>query len=236
MVTSFGFCDGHFDIEDSASVSAYYYPFRHIGDTNAILKATLYYEKSLFYYQAQLSQANSPYAFPTLGSAMTISMKHYGQVRGFPKRSGGEDFYLLNKLSKIGKVKGVANAEVQIQARVSERVPFGTGPAVKTIMEKIAGNETITYYSPTLFLALKKVLQSISIFWHDSAWPNHFDRHIHQALLDAGLPDFIDKRRQQDKTLKQFEKSFHDWFDAFQTLKFIRRLDAVHDRIELDKL
>ena len=62
------------------------------------------YEYSLRYYVAGLTYAQSPYAFHTIGSTMAVNAEHYASVRGFPRREAGEDFYLLNKLAKVGSV------------------------------------------------------------------------------------------------------------------------------------
>ncbi len=69
-----------------------------------VFLATQLYELSLRYYVAGMKFARSPYAFHTIGSSMAVSPVHYARVRGFPKREAGEDFYLLNKLAKLGSV------------------------------------------------------------------------------------------------------------------------------------
>ena len=48
----------------------------------------------------------------------------------------GEDFYLLQQLSKTGcKIEMIEEAFVFPSDRVSDRVPFGTGKAVRDIVE-----------------------------------------------------------------------------------------------------
>ena len=64
--------------------------------------ATALYELRLHHYVLGLEYAGSPYAYHTLGSCLAVKADAYAQVRGFPKRAGAEDFYLLNKLAKLG--------------------------------------------------------------------------------------------------------------------------------------
>ena len=87
-----------------------------MGDDN-IYAATKRYEQALTYYVEQLQQAGSPYAFHTLGSCIATPLSYYCHARGFPKKSGGEDFYLLNKLAKLGKILTVDSCILQIESR-----------------------------------------------------------------------------------------------------------------------
>ena len=44
------------------------------------------------YYVAGLAMAGSGYAHHSLGSTIAVHAKSYAAVRGYPKRSAGEDF------------------------------------------------------------------------------------------------------------------------------------------------
>ncbi|MCP4044824.1 MAG: hypothetical protein GY732_02400, partial [Gammaproteobacteria bacterium] len=115
-----------------AKNAALLYPFHHNddeGDTKNgdVILATQLYELSLRYYVAGMRFAGSPYAFHTIGSTMAVNADHYARVRGFPKRAAGEDFYLLNKLAKVGSVLQLASGPdckpIVIESRRSDRVP-----------------------------------------------------------------------------------------------------------------
>ena len=81
------------------------FPFLHVpGTAPAIDRATTLYELRLHQYVLGLEYAASPYAHHTLGSCLAVKADAYAQVRGFPKRAGAEDFYLLNKLAKLGAI------------------------------------------------------------------------------------------------------------------------------------
>ena len=88
---------------DPQTDSAGIYPFLHtISEDPGILQAQNLYDLSLRYYVDGLSWAGSDSAFHTVGSTLVVNSRHYAQVRGFPQKNAGEDFYLLNKLGKTG--------------------------------------------------------------------------------------------------------------------------------------
>ncbi len=82
-------------------------------------------------------------------------------MRGFPKREAGEDFYLLNKLAKVGTVlelaEGPDNEAIRIESRRSDRVPFGTGAAVNRITALADPLGEFRFYDPSVFELLKAV-------------------------------------------------------------------------------
>lgn len=220
---------------NSEQCSAIVFNFTHTtADDGPVSKATAIYEQQIKYYRDQLERAGSPYAFYTLGSCLACSANYYAQVRGFPKKAGAEDFYLLNKLAKLGKIHFAKDRLVTLAARLSDRVPFGTGPAVQRISEQLNHREhqaaehasRLPYYNPAIFDQLKWLLESVDGFWLEEAttWAKTASP-VKEALIQAGFEDFLAKRRQQDKSTAQFRQSFNIWFDAFQTLKFVRRLE-----------
>jgi hypothetical protein len=85
------------------------------------------YERALRHYVAGLRWAGSPYAFHSIGSTLAMHAEAYAAVRGCPRRPGGEDFHLLNKLRKVGAVHTLPGAPIRLSARRSSRTPYGTG-------------------------------------------------------------------------------------------------------------
>jgi len=225
----------HFQLPKRKNVSAFTHPFQHIGEDNDTLTATLIYEKCLRYYKRQLALAGSPYAFYTLGSTTTFSVEHYTKVRGFPKRAGAEDFYMLNKLAKVGTIMESGD-KILITARLSDRVPFGTGPAVTNILEKCHNRDCIRYYAPEIFFELKRVLDAIQDIWVRRNYEDVLSPLAAEALKEAKFDHFLQQRFKQDLSFEQFKKHFHDWFDAFQTLKFVRHLRNHYDDIDINTL
>lgn len=224
----------------SSEASAAVFATKHIspGGNTDVYRATQLYERALDYYVCGLHWAGSPYAFPTIGSAVAIRAKAYCEARGFPKKAGGEDFYLLNKLAKLGAVSYIREIQIAIESRVSTRVPFGTGPAVEKILALANPDEHFTYYAPKVFLALRQWISHIPNIWgciqqQENPLANLPD-FIQNALNQANIDELWGHIERQIKTAGECERAIHHWFDAFQTLKFIRRLqDSCYPALPL---
>ncbi len=218
-----------------AAVAAVF-PFRHVpGTEEACNTATALYELRLHQYVLGLEYAGSPYAYHTLGSCLAIRANAYAQVRGFPQRAGAEDFYLLNKLAKLGPIARLHGNCIALQSRRSSRVPFGTGPAVAAILATEHPQEAAIFYHPRCFAALRALLASLPELAHA---PNQditqlLIRHgldqtlatpAQLALAAQGIATALAHCQRQSTSSAQFLRQFHQWFDAFRTLKFIHAL------------
>ncbi|MGV0036288.1 MAG: hypothetical protein ACNYPE_15555 [Candidatus Azotimanducaceae bacterium WSBS_2022_MAG_OTU7] len=164
--------EDYFDIAPASTAAAFIYPFKHFA-IPALELPILLYEISMLYYAAGLRWANSPYAYPTIGSTISCSVERYASVRGFPKRNTGEDFYLLNKLRKTGEIKLGNGEPIVIKGRFSDRVPIGTGQAIKAIHNLHSPIAEFTVEHPDCFSTLKHFLNWLMLFLPHSqnAWP-----------------------------------------------------------------
>jgi hypothetical protein len=220
----------------NAGAAAAVFPFRHVPGLDASCnRATALYELRLYHYVLGLEYAGSPYAFHTLGSALAISANAYAQVRGFPRRDGAEDFYVLNKLAKVGAVARLQGACIQLDSRRSARVPFGTGPAVDAILSGSDPHNAALFYHPTCFAALRAVLKNVSdlalapaqddaLSYLTRGMAPDLAQHTQAALTAMNVSTALHHCRQHGKTAAQFERHFHQWFDGFRTLKFVHAL------------
>lgn len=135
----------------------YYHPLSH---DEALDRPLLRYECYMRHYLLGLLRIGSPYAFTALGSAMVFPLWAYRRVGGITPLLGGEDFYLLQKFAKTGRIATqfvepyrTQGMVVRPQGRNSSRVPFGTGPA---IAKGIAAMEdSYPFYSNEGFAAVK---------------------------------------------------------------------------------
>lgn len=197
--------------------------FHHKSENLVLHTANQQYENALRYFVAGLKYANSPYAFFTIGSILVFQAQAYAMVRGFPKRSAGEDFYLLNKLAKIGEVEFFEHISIIIDARNSDRVPFGTGPAVSEIMVLNQNEQVYCYYHPQLFNYLKSCLAAFECLYQYrdnlAVWFDNLPEKVSTVLIEQGLDSFVFKHTKVTK--KQFDKQLFVWFDAFRTMKFL---------------
>jgi hypothetical protein len=207
--------------ENSAGVLA----FKHIaGIDEAINAATRLYDQSLHHYVHGLQQAGSTYAFHTIGSCLVLHADLYIQVRGFPIRPAGEDFYLLNKLNKLAPVINLDNTEIHIESRLSNRVPFGTGPAV----EKLLNSENAAiFYHPACFSVLREWLKYLDDMAEAGQFflPRHPDtrvqRYLQELVTEFAIADTVHKLFTNHKSRSARVNHLHQWFDGFKTLKAI---------------
>ena len=218
----------HLEKDCSAGV----FCFEHVsGDNEPVNSATQLYQQRLQYYVDGLQFAGSPYAFHTIGSCLLVDMTAYCKVRGFPTRAAGEDFYLLNKLAKMGKVKTLPPV-IDIQSRLSQRVPFGTGPAVEQIVSDKLNADSYPIYNPQIFVLLKALLTRLSSI--SGAELNTIEDSLNvdgqsEAFLAAsGFFTTCAKWQKQNYSQTHLLKATNDWFDAFRTLKFVHYMRDNH--------
>jgi hypothetical protein len=196
-----------------------------------IQKAICAYEIFLRYFLLGLRYAGSPYAFHSIGSTMVTTDDAYLAVRGMNRREAGEDFYFLNKLAKIGPIHTIRETKVYPSARISIRVPFGTGSAVDKMTSGLVTEQR--FYDPIVFQVVKDWLMLME---------QSFSCSENQILTEArnihsGLADFLMARkfptvwtniRSNLKDLKTYKRQFHNWFDGFETLKLINHLTGEY--------
>jgi hypothetical protein len=210
------------------------FPFWHEpGGERQMDRATALYEIRLRYFQRGLQWAHSPYAFHTVGSTMVVDALSYALVRGVPRRRAGEDFYLLNKLSKLRPLAHLQGAPIRLRSRLSERVPFGTGSE----SAKLVRGAELELYHPDCFTAVRQLMQVLRRLSGAGAAPgstvsrpvvsdllaamNPVVRRFleHQGALDA-WPGIVAQAPSPVARLRRL----HDWFDGFRTLKLIHYL------------
>ena len=204
-------------------ISALTYPFSHRGETPQLEKIIDIYDAKLRAYVAGLVAAGSPYAFHTIGSTIAINPQSYAEVRGFPKRSAGEDFYILNKLAKTGRVERPATGPISLDARLSDRVPFGTGPAMLKLKNENDPEAVAVFYHPMVFSCLALFLTSMPSF---ASIPESepYGKHVNAAAQQVGIEQFQRHVEKQRLVGDACQAHFNIWFDAFRTLKFIHAL------------
>lgn len=244
--------DNYFNLPTLVAVSeppcaAIIYPFEHQPEQGYEQSMALY-EFSLRYYVGRLAWAGSPYAFHTIGSLIAVNPLAYAQVRGIPKRAGAEDFYLLNKLAKVGTVISLESPSIKIAGRPSHRVPFGTGPALSKLQDMSDSLNDYTYYHPEIFQLLKQVLTIVKSIEYTIGSIEMFFELLQNKMSKDHAKQVVSvlKRLNIEKQYRhlaskpdaaQFIVAFHTWFDAFVTLRFIHEMrDLAYPNIPLDTL
>ncbi len=186
------------------------------------------YEAYLGYFRRMLKEIGFPYYHQTIGSAFAVSADAYVKVGGMGRQQGGEDFYFLHKVFELGSVKELDNAEVYPLARYSDRVPFGTGPALQRIMDQPEG--ILNTYSKGSFRELKRLFDRVDSFYKTDKEEVTFQiENLHPALLEY-LKEIDFRRMIEDcngnsARLDTFRKRFFHHFNAFRIVKY---LNFVH--------
>ena len=192
-------------------------------------RAIINYEIFLHYYVLALKYAKSPYAYHTVGSTMCCTADAYAAVNGMVRREAGEDYYFLQKLAKYGDIIEIDGTTVSPSSRSSWRVPFGTGKKMSELLK--SDDLEIPLYNPKIFILLKKFLIILkeAIEARSSAQnileqSKELSSTLHTFLtgkkFDSVWPNLLKNNPDERRLTKQF----HNWFDAFATLKLVHYL------------
>ena len=191
------------------------YYHRLTGDERAD-RAVLRYEIYLRSYALNLLAIGSPYAFTAVGSAIVARVGALRKIGGITPVSSGEDFYLLQKLRKMGEV-GTWNAEcVYPAARFSDRVPFGTGPAM--LRGAVGDWESYPIYDWRSFAKIGDTYRQLDRLYEEEI-DNDFIRFLRMQFKCV---DLWGPLRKNSRTLAQFRHSFHEKADGLRILQFLR--------------
>lgn len=181
----------------------------------------VHYELFLRYYLHGLRWSGFPHAFHTVGSSMAVRAGPYQRQGGMNRRKAGEDFYFLQKIIPLGSFSELRSTTVFPSARVSYRVPFGTG---RSMADWLAGDKNPgLVYDPRVFQSLAILFTRLKLF-RDDVQPSSL-RDLPPSLQDfLKQQNFIHRLaefRANTSSLQAFKKRFFHWFNAFKTLKYI---------------
>jgi len=211
--------------------------FRHQKATDAkTQKAIDEYEFFIKDYSACLKKIGTPHWPWALGPTLVCSAHGYAASGGMNKRLAGEDFYFLQSLVKLhiqqtansleAKDFPVLDCTVYPQARFSDRVLFGTGKKLQSI---VAGEETVAPYPKIVY---EKIEHLLDLFLQTQGSPIDFFVAVQEKLPDVW--NFLEKEnfvtvwekiyRQNSKSASRVYASFHNWFDGLKILRLIHFL------------
>jgi hypothetical protein len=203
------------------------------------------YELFLRYQRLGLLWAGSPYAYHSVGSTISIDARSYAAVRGFPKKMAGEDFYLLNKLAKVGGIHSLDGDPIVLSGRISDRVPFGTGRAMSQLVPRDFDHESYSFPDPRAFDVLRIWVDLLERWIHAASThelaPNRIEETIEADIrraLPASVAFWVERemlRGIADRLAAgggkagagvegHAARAVHGWFDSFRTMMFLRGL------------
>jgi Glycosyl transferase family group 2 len=219
---------------DRTAAALYFYEHRFEAEPDLALAGRLY-EISLRYYVLGLAWAGSPYAYQSMGSCLAIPGSAYAKVRGFPKKNAAEDFYVLDKLAKVGAIERLAGAPLSLEGRPSDRVPFGTGRALRDLTGKRRSLDNFRLYHPLVFAHLAAWLRILDRIASGASLERTLGElpanspffradAMREALERFGVSQAIAQARGKSSDPPTLRRHLHTWFDAFRTLKLAHAL------------
>ena len=193
-------------------------------DNPALQNAIDQYEAYIWYFRNALKAIDFPFYYHTIGSAFAVLADAYVRTGGIGRQQGGEDFYFLQKVFFLGKTTELMKAFVYPEARFSDRIPFGTGPALEKILATDDG--LLRVYSTEAFEALKAFFVLRIKFYKQSqevvsALIEQLHVSIQHFLEENNLLGAISDCNENSATANTFEKRFFHHFDAFTIIKYL---------------
>lgn len=191
----------------------YYHPLT--GD-ETLDRAMLRYEIYMRHYAINMWRIGSPYSFTALGSAIALPVNAYRKIGGMTAKKSGEDFYLLQKLRKAGWIANFNTSIVFPGTRYSDRVFFGTGPAL--IKGSIGIWDSYPIYDYRLF---NQVEDTFKVFHGllETKLETPMTAFLNQQF---GEDDIFEPLRQNHNNPARFIKACHHKIDGLRVLQFLK--------------
>lgn len=189
------------------------------------------YELHMRYHYQALKQCLLPSVYHTIGSAIAVRASAYVRAGGMSKKTAGEDFYFIQKLIPAGKIAEINTTTIFPSPRVSDRVPFGTGPTVASMLEKRT-SQLLTWhpesYKP---IALLNDLVPRLYSMDDTATDRILDElpaPLSLFLRENGWVQKVAEIRKNTAGESSFTVRFYRWFNMFRVIRYLNR---VHNGI-----
>ncbi len=190
--------------------------FHPVPEDPSAARAILRYEIYMRHYFLNMARVGSPYTFTALGSAMAVRATACRAIGGITPKMSGEDFYFLQKLRKYGSLLLWNDEPVYPEARFSDRVFFGTGPA----MIRGAEGDWSSYpiYPVELFDEVGDTYRMLPEIYRKTP-DNAVTRFLAEVFREA---DPFHPLRVNHTSYPRFVRAFHEKFDGLRILQFLK--------------
>jgi len=172
-----------------AHSNPYYHPL--IGKDEEDM-AILRYELYMRLYAINMLLIDNPYAFSAIGSGMACNIKQYKRLGGMTPKHSGEDFYFIQKMCKSGPISNYNAIKIYPQARFSDRVNFGTGPAM--IKGDSGDWSSYPFYRKVLFQEVAETFEAFHVL---------FEKEVMTPMTD-----FLKKQLKREDIWGPLRKNF----------------------------
>ncbi len=184
------------------------------------------YELHLRYYADSLRYAGYPHCYQTLGSCITVSSDAYVKFGGMNTRKAGEDFYFLHNIIPYINTTEQVNSKVIPAARISDRVPFGTGKALGDFNI----GEVFTTYNPEIFELLQNVISTLR------SGSYTFNNNLVNDFFSEDKVKLRFRRLHQQKRSEDYNRKLFEILDGFIILKLVHFLrDNIHPSLPIQE-
>ncbi|MDP2423152.1 MAG: hypothetical protein Q8M23_02290 [Bacteroidales bacterium] len=217
-----GFRSGYFssvvsNLRQHPQYTALSVPYYHKLTGNPLAdRAILRYEIYMRAYAINLMRIDSPYAFTALGSAIALTVKNYKSIGGITPKMSGEDFYFLQKLRKKGEILCWNSEKVYPAARFSDRVYFGTGPAM--ILGASGDWSSYPVYAYQWFDEIRETYKLFApLYAKDICTP--LDEFLSETYVGEKIWQNL---RQHAASQGRFVRACHEKIDGLRVLQFLK--------------
>jgi hypothetical protein len=180
-----------------------------------VYEAITQYELHLRYYLQSVRSTGYPFAYHTVGSSFAVRADIYCMEGGMNRRQGGEDFYFIQKVAQRGNFSQCNSTCIVPSPRPSDRVPFGTGPAVSRLS---AGEDPLITYDPRLFAMLEELFMRIK---QPEGLAGPWPEPLQSFLEEQDFGEALKEIQSNSASASAFRKRFWRWFSMFRIMKFL---------------
>ncbi|WNB16844.1 glycosyltransferase [Marivirga arenosa] len=219
--------ENHFLKYPDCNAASIHYEHPETNEDGNLNEPIILYELHLRYYIQALKYTDYPFAYHTIGSSMAARSSVYQKQGGMNQRKAGEDFYFLHKIIPLGNFHTITSTKVIPSARISDRVPFGTGRAMQEHQNNT--KDLNLTYDFECFKIIKAFMNEINIKSNIS----DFYSTIKSFLIENGLETELNKIQSQSKNQTHFKQRFFEWFNGFKMLKLVHYLrdNQFHEKL-----
>jgi hypothetical protein len=175
------------------------------------------YEIYLRIYRLQLIAAGAQFHITPLGSAFAVEVGVCQKISGLTPKAAGEDFYFLQKIAKYTAIKDTVDTVVYPQMRRSDRVIFGTGPAITDIEAGRLADYPL--YPNILWSDVRNTIADFPKLWERNQ-PTPMSQWLEKQLKTE---DLWTPLRQTFKTQDRFINACHQRVDALRIFQYLRQ-------------
>ncbi len=195
----------------------------------SLREGIILYELYLRYLRNAMQWCGYPHAIHTVGSSFAVKASSYVKQGGMNRRQAGEDFHFLHKIVLLGDYGHITNATVYPAARISHRVPFGTGAALKRWEE--GDQELSSAYAFKTFETLRPLFSDPGYFYtaNKKEWgtrTGQLDLLLQEYIHQTGSLDRLEELKKNCADIRSFVRRFYHLVNAFWIIQYLNLSEA----------